>query len=142
MGGSKSSCSGLKSHLPEGVPKPPFAKGVKGVGDLQPDRMFGFELFKGDAFDERVLGIEQRSDHIVVRIAEAGFVETEAGGKAAEDFSVGQGFAGRGQRRARQLQVEVTVGVVEVGVFEEGGCGQNDVGKIGRCRSGNVRGRR
>ena len=51
--------------------------------------------------------------------------------KLAEDFLIRAGFAGGGQRGARQLQVVVAVGRVEVGVFEERGDGQNDIGEIG-----------
>ena len=51
--------------------------------------------------------------------------------QAAEDFRVRQGLAGRFQSGAGELQVVVAVGEVEVGVFEKGGRGQNDVGEIG-----------
>ena len=78
-----------------------------------------------------MLGIEQRTDHIVFRIAEAGILEAQAPGQGAEDIDIGFGLTGGRQRRTGQLQVIVTVSKIKIGMFEESGRGQDDIGVIG-----------
>ena len=70
-------------------------------------------------------------DHIVIGIAEAGFVETHARGEPAENLGIRQRFAGRWKRRPRELQIVVAVGEIKIGVFEKRRRRQHDIGEIG-----------
>jgi hypothetical protein len=56
--------------------------------------------------------------------------ESHASGETAEDFGVGQGFPGRRESGTRKLNEVVSVGAIEIGVFEEGSGGEDDVGEI------------
>ncbi len=92
--------------------------------------MLALQTFQRDALEEWVRRIQQGADHVVVGIGEAGVVEAHAGGQQAEDFDIAFGFAGGGQGGARQLQVIVSVGEVQVGVLQERGHGEDDVGVV------------
>ena len=81
---------------------------------------------------ERMRRIEQRADHVVFGIAEARVVEAHALRPAARKIStLLRASPGGWQRRPRQLQVVVPVREVEVGVLQEGGRRQQDVGVVG-----------
>src|SRR5205085_11188174 len=81
--------------------------------------------------DEWMIGIEKSLDHLVFGIAEAGIVEAHALGKLAENIDIGFGFAGGREDGPRELEVIMAVGEVDIGVLEEGGGRQKEVGIIG-----------
>ncbi len=58
-------------------------------------------------------------------------VEAHAFGEQPEDLDVRSGLARRRQSRPRQLQIVMTVGEIQVGVFQERGGGQQNIGVIG-----------
>ena len=93
--------------------------------------MLGIER---DVLEERVRRIEQGADHVVVGIGEARVREAHAAGQQAEDLDVALSFAGRCERGPRQLEVIVPVGGVQVGVLQEGGHREHDIGMIGGVR--------
>ena len=99
---------------------------------LQAHGVLAVQLFQRDAVEEGMA-----ANRAAVRIMSSSVSRKQGSskpmrcGQQAEDFDVGLRLAGRGQRGPRQLQIVVAVGEVEVGVFQERGGGQHDVGEIG-----------
>jgi hypothetical protein len=80
-------------------------------------------------------GIEQGPEHVVFGIGEARIVESHALSQGAEDLDIRPSLTRRRQRGARELQIVVSVGVVEVGVLKERGHREQDIGEIRRIGS-------
>ena len=118
------------SHFPEGVGKPPSAKGTHGSGTLrrtEPSRssrskvipaMWGWSQSKACA------------RHLLVALAQARVVEAHARGEPAEQLRVRQRLAERRDRRPAEADVEVAVGLVDVVVLEGRRGRQHDVGEV------------
>ena len=86
------------------------------------------EAFQGDALAPQVVAVEDGARQVVVAVEQAGLVEPQAPRQAAEHLGMGQAFAGRLDRRLVPVEVDVAVGVVEVGVLHLHGRGQHDIG--------------
>ena len=130
-GGVYSRFAAPRFTRPEGVPKLPSANGRNGVGNIQPNKVFRFQSLQGDAFQERVAGIERLPNHVVFGVIEARVRESHRLGQEPEDLDVWLRFARSGQRRPGHLHIVVAVGEIEVGVFQERRDRQDDVGVIG-----------
>ena len=122
---------GAEVALAVGRAEPAGGKRLEGLRQAQADGMLAVELLERDAADERVRRIEQRADHVVFGIPEAGVVEAHALRQQAEHLYVRLRLAGGIERGPRQLQVVVAVGEVEVGMLQKRGGGQQDIGVIG-----------
>jgi len=83
-------------------------------------------------------GGESLADHLFRRVAEAGLGEAHALGKLAKKPDVGARFPERLNGLAGKLGVVVTVGALNVGVFEEGGCWKDEIGIVRAIREEKV----
>ncbi len=116
------------------VPKPPSANGRNGCPGAHaaarsaraPARSSVMPRTNGCG------GIEQRADHVVFRVAEAGVVEAHARRPAARKISTFDLVSpGGGKRRAARAAGSSGRRPVEVGVLQERGGGQQDIGVVG-----------
>ncbi len=94
-------------------------------GNLQ--RLPGRDPARPHAAETRVGDIERIVHQFLVRRLEARLGKAEAGGEAPEDLGVRQGFADRRDHRLGALQPMVTVGRIEIGVFEMRRCRQDHI---------------
>src|SRR5579862_6403745 len=108
----------------------PFGEWQEWVGNLQADKVLTIQLVERDSFDEWMIRIEQRPDHVVFRLAETRIVKAQPLGQEPEDLDIRFGLTGRGQRRTSQLQIIMSVCVVKIGVLEKCRDGQQDVGVV------------
>ena len=70
-------------------------------------------------------------DHVVICVVEAGVGKAHGFGEGTEDFDIRLAFPGRVESRPGELDVVMTVGEVEVCMFEEGSAGQDNIGTEG-----------
>ena len=75
---------------------------------------------------------KQRPDHVVFGVAETGVVEAHAQRQRAENLDVRARLAGSRQRRPRQWQIVMPVREIEIGVLQERGRRQQNIGVVGR----------
>ena len=80
---------------------------------------------------ERVPECEQRADHVVFGSRKHGSSKPMRTASARKTSTFERASPGGGQRGARQLHVVMAVREVEVGVLQERGGGQQDVGVVG-----------
>ena len=84
---------------------------------------FLLEAFAVHSFQPRIRRVEGLIDHVIDRIREAVVLKSHSLSQHTKEVDIRFAFAERFDRLIRNLQKIMTVGVLQVFMFEERGCG-------------------
>ena len=99
-------------------------------GDVEPDRRLTIQPFDGDSLQARVRPVEGLFHQGLIVFEQTRIDKAHVPGKLPEDLGVRPAFSERLYGGPIDGEVQVTVRLQDVGVFEHSGCGQHDVGPV------------
>ena len=109
----------------------PVREGQIGPAHLEPHRALRLEPLEGDAGHRGVARVERLADQVVLALGEMRIAQPHHAGEIPRHRPVRARLTFRGDHRAGELEMEMPVGPVAVGVLHRGGGGQHEIGVVG-----------